>query len=146
MKLHELAPAHGSKKRRKRLGCGRGSGHGKTSTRGQKGQMARTGARRSPGFEGGQMPLHRRIPKRGGFRSSPHREYSWVNLDILENNFKDGDKVDKNSLFSKGIIKDPGRPVKILGRGALTKRLSIQGCLISKAAKEKIKDYVLSVS
>jgi len=143
MKLHELSPARGSKKRHKRLGCGRGSGHGKTCTRGHKGQLSRAGSTKSPGFEGGQMPLYRRMPKRG-FKSLHHKTYSLVNLDKLDSHFEDGAKVDPNILIEKGIIKkrrsivrDAG--VKILGRGHLTKKLSIEGCTFSKSAKEKIK-------
>jgi len=144
MKLHELSPAPGSKKRRKRLGCGRGSGHGKTSTRGHKGQLSRSGSKKTPGFEGGQMPLYRRIPKRG-FHPLHHKTYSIVNLDNLDSHFEDGAKVDRNALLEKGIIKDIRKPVKILGRGKLTKKLSIEGCIFSKAAKEKVKN-VLSIS
>lgn len=137
MRLQELRPAPGSKKRPKRVGCGRGSGHGKTCTRGAKGQGSRSGSRIRPGFEGGQMPLYRRIPKRG-FKSPNHRIYCLVNLDTIDSNFKDGEKIDKNAMLEKKIIRDIREPVKILGRGEISKKVYIEADAFSKSARELI--------
>ncbi|RJP24516.1 MAG: 50S ribosomal protein L15 [Candidatus Omnitrophota bacterium] len=124
------------KRKRKRVGRGPGSGHGKTSSRGHKGQGARSGFKRRAWFEGGQMPLQRRIPKRG-FKSLNKKTYQLVNLLSLQR-FDDGDTVDPEKLKTVGLIKHAGRPVKILGSGELTKRLSVQADAFSNSAREKI--------
>ncbi len=137
MELHELRPAEGSKKRRKRVGRGKGSGHGKTCGRGHKGQNARSGGKTPPWFEGGQMPLQRRLPKRG-FRNRFRKIYSIVNVDRL-NVFEDGDVVDIAALVKKGLVKNVRDGVKILGNGELTKKLTVRVDKVSKSAEEKIK-------
>ncbi len=136
MKLHELAPPEGSRKSRKRVGRGPGSGMGKTSTRGHKGLKARSGGSVRPGFEGGQMPLHRRLPKRG-FKSLSTKKISIFNLEEL-NRFDEGTTIDAGMLKAAGLIKGRVDAVKILGRGELDKSLSFKACLISKGAREKI--------
>ncbi|PJA25604.1 MAG: 50S ribosomal protein L15 [Alphaproteobacteria bacterium CG_4_10_14_0_2_um_filter_63_37] len=137
MKLNELAPNPGSKTDRRRVGRGVGSGWGKTSAKGQKGQLSRSGASHSIGFEGGQMPLHRRVPKRG-FHNPFRVAYSPVNLDQLEENFEAGDVVTTDVLMERGLV-PTSRPVaKILARGNLTKKLDIKVEKASKAAVEKI--------
>src|SRR5512135_1060107 len=118
MELNTLQPALGSTKKRKRIGRGTGSGHGKTATKGHKGQKARSGGSIKAGFEGGQMPLQRRLPKRG-FTPLERTEYSVVNVKQLEV-FEAGTKVDGDVLAAKGLIKDPCANVKILGNGDLT--------------------------
>lgn len=135
MKLSELKPAEGSRGREKRLGRGRASGHGKTSGRGQKGQHARNTTRR--GFEGGQMPLVRRIPKLGGFTNVDKVYFELVNVGKL-NDFKAGAAVDPAALADKGLIKKADKPVKILGDGAIDKAINIKAHAFSKSAKEKI--------
>ena len=135
MKLHELSPAEGSKKAVKRIGRGPASGQGKTAGKGHKGQKARSGAPR-PGFEGGQMPLYRRIPKRG-FTSRNHKEIVAINLSVLER-FEDGAEVSVASLIEAGVVKNPRDGVKILGNGELTKKLTVKANAFSKAAAEKI--------
>ena len=135
--LSNLSPNPGATKRRKRVGRGPGSGHGKTATRGHKGQKARSGGGKPPWFEGGQMPLYRRLPKRG-FHNPFRVEYQIVNLDQLEARFNAGDRVDKGTLLAKGLIKDPDRPVKILARGTLSKALTVVADAYSKKAKEAI--------
>lgn len=137
MKLHQLHPKPGSHKKRKRLGCGRGSGHGKTSTRGHKGQRARSGSRKRPGFEGGQMPLYRRIPKRG-FKSFKPRRFFLINIEELDSLFEDGARVNGKSMFEKGIIPDEHEAVKILGRGELKKKLFCEVQAFSRKAREII--------
>lgn len=132
--LHDLRPASGSHRGRKRVGRGQGSGLGKTAGRGQKGQKARTGGKVNPHFEGGQMPLHRRIPKRG-FTNIHRIEYQVVNLRDLE--AFDG-KVDAAALKGAGLIGNVRRPVKVLGQGELTKALVVEANAFSKSAKEKI--------
>lgn len=136
MRLDSLKPAKGSIKKKKRVGCGIGSGHGKTATRGSKGQNARSGGGVSPGFEGGQMPLHRRLPKRG-FRPLHKVEYVVINLETL-NRFKSGTLVDKQVLKKNGLIKHLRDKVKILGRGKLKSSLKIKVDAFSRSAKEKI--------
>ena len=137
MRLHDLKPRPGAKHRRKRLGQGESSGHGKTSGRGGKGQTARSGSSIRPGFEGGQMPLLRRIPKRG-FNNVRHgTRYIPVNVEAL-NVFDDGAKVDELSLRSLGLVKGPGDGVKILGDGELTKKLAVSVHAYSASAKTKI--------
>jgi len=136
MKLHELRPAEGSVRAKKRVGRGIGSGLGKTSGRGQKGQKARSGGGVRPGFEGGQMPLSRRLPKRG-FTNIFAKEYAEVNvqdLDVFENDTV----VTPELLIEKGIIKKVNDGVKILAKGELTKKLTVKAHKFSKAAQEKI--------
>src|ERR1700756_164334 len=124
MRLHDLKPRPGAKHRRKRLGQGESSGHGKTSGRGGKGQSARSGSSIRPGFEGGQMPLIRRIPKRG-FNNTRHAtRYNIVNLDSL-NRFDDGARVDEVALKSLGLANGKGSGIKVLGDGELTKKLTV---------------------
>lgn len=135
--LSTLSPNPGATKKRKRVGRGPGSGHGKTATRGHKGQKARSGGAKPPWFEGGQMPLYRRLPKRG-FHNPFRVEYQIVNLDQLEARFNAGERVDKESLLAKGLIKDPDRPVKILARGSLSKALTVVADAYSEKAREAI--------
>jgi large subunit ribosomal protein L15 len=136
MDLNTLKPALGSTKNRKRIGRGPGSGHGKTSTKGHKGQKARSGGSIKAGFEGGQMPLQRRLPKRG-FTPLDRLEYSIVNLKQLEA-FEAGSVVDATALVSKGLIKNSGNAVKILGNGDLTKALKVTATKFSQTARDKI--------
>ncbi len=136
MKLHELKPAEGSKKKRIRVGRGLGSGLGKTSGRGHKGQKARTGGGVRTGFEGGQMPLYRRLPKRG-FTNIFAKEYAEVNVGLLER-FEDGAVVDAVSLIEAGVLKNVRDGIRILGNGELTKKLTVKAQGFSKGAKAKI--------
>ncbi len=137
MKLHELSPAQGSKKSVKRIGRGTASGQGKTAGKGQKGQKARSGYSRRAGFEGGQMPLQRRVPKRG-FNNIFATEYAIVNLSSLNEKFEDGATVDAESLIKAGLIKKALDGVKILGKGEVTKALTVKVTAISETAKAKI--------
>ncbi len=136
MKLHELTPAIGSTKESKRIGRGHGSGNGKTAGKGHKGQKARAGRGMRIGFEGGQMPLHRRIPKRG-FNNIFAEEYVAINVASL-NRFEDGAKVDAAALAEKGIIDNANLPVKVLGNGNVTKKVTVEASAFSKSAVEKI--------
>lgn len=136
MKLHDLKPAERSQKNRKRLGRGMASGHGKTSGRGHKGQNARSGGGVRPGFEGGQNPIYRRLPKRG-FHNPNRTEYAIVNLDTL-NRFKEGTQITPQLLKETGVIKDLKDGLKILGDGELTVKLNVQAHKFSKSAQEKI--------
>ena len=136
MKMHELAPALGSTKEAKRIGRGHGSGNGKTAGKGHKGQKARAGHGMRPGFEGGQMPLQRRVPKRG-FNNIFAEEWAAINVSALEV-FEDGTVVDAAALASKGIIKKANLPVKVLGNGKLTKKLEVKLNAYSASAAEKI--------
>ena len=136
MKLHELHPAEGSTSAQKRLGRGSGSGLGKTSGKGHKGAKARSGGGKRPGFEGGQMPLYRRVPKRG-FNNVFRTEYAEVNLERLEA-FEDGAVVDAAALLEKRIICKELDGVKILGGGELTKKLTVKAAKFTASAKEKI--------
>lgn len=136
MKIHELAPAAGSTRDVKRIGRGHGSGNGKTAGKGHKGQKARSGTGMRPGFEGGQMPLQRRIPKRG-FNNIFASKYSVINLSSL-NKFDDGAVVDAAALIEKGIIKKEYDGVKVLANGNLTKKLTVKAAAFSASAKEKI--------
>lgn len=136
MDLNSLSPAEGSTKNRKRIGRGIGSGHGKTSTKGHKGQKARSGGSIKAGFEGGQMPMQRRLPKRG-FNPLNKKIYTIVHLSQLET-FENGSCVDCKSLFEKGIVKNMNASVKILADGDLTKLLTVKDVKVSSAAKEKI--------
>jgi large subunit ribosomal protein L15 len=138
MQLHDLVPAPGSTKNRKRLGRGHGSGLGKTSGRGQDGQKSRAGGGKGAGFEGGQTPLARRLPKLPGFTNINRVEYAPVNVSRLEDAFEAGDIVDGDSLAAKGIIKKSSLPVKVLGGGTLTKSLTIKVDKVSASAAEKI--------
>ncbi|MBR3505116.1 MAG: 50S ribosomal protein L15 [Clostridia bacterium] len=136
MKLHELKPAFGATTAPKRLGRGTGSGLGKTSGKGHKGAKARSGGGKRPGFEGGQMPLVRRLPKRGFY--NPFRtEYIAINVDRLEV-FEDGMTVTPVELIEYGIIKKIGDGIKIMGNGELTKKLTVQAAKFTATAKEKI--------
>jgi len=136
MKLSDLTPARGSNKKRKRVGRGSGSGHGKTSCRGHKGQGARSGGGTRPGFEGGQMPLQRRLPKRG-FHNPFRAEFTVVNLGQLET-FPSGSEITPELLAGKGFLRGKNQRVKILGDGILTKPLMIKAHGFSAKAKEKI--------
>lgn len=136
MKIHELQPAAGSRHSRKRVGRGTGSGMGKTSTRGHKGQNARSGGGVRPGFEGGQNPLYRRLPKRG-FNNPFRKEYAIVNLDEL-NKFAEGTEVTPELLMNSGVVKNPLAGIKILGDGELTVKLTVKANKFSKSAVEKI--------
>ena len=136
MKLHELKPAFGATTAPKRLGRGTGSGLGKTSGKGHKGAKARSGGGKRPGFEGGQMPLVRRLPKRGFY--NPFRtEYIAINVDRLEV-FEDGMTVTPVELIEYGIIKKIGDGIKIMGNGELTKKLTVQAAKFTATAEEKI--------
>ena len=137
MKLHELSPNPGSRQRRKRVGRGDSSGLGKTAGRGEKGQKSRTGSKVRPFFEGGQIPLFRRLPKRG-FNQPDHIEYALVNLNILEDNFAAGDVVDAESLRAKKLLGKAEKMIKILAHGELTKALTVKAEKFSAAAKAKI--------
>lgn len=136
MKLHELAPAEGSRHKRKRVGRGPGSGMGKTSTKGHKGLKARAGGGVRPGFEGGQMPLHRRLPK-SGFKNIHRDTIAIVNVADLDQ-FESGMSIDELVLRDAGLIKGNIDKVKILGNGEVTKVFSLRNCLVSKTAREKI--------
>jgi large subunit ribosomal protein L15 len=136
MELNNLRPSIGSTKNRKRIGRGTGSGHGKTATKGHKGQKARSGGSIKAGFEGGQMPLQRRLPKRG-FTPLERVEYSLVNVNQLEI-FESGSTVDVLDLVSKGLIKSDRLAVKLLGNGDITKPLNISAHKFSQSAKDKI--------
>lgn len=137
MKLHELKPAEGSKRDVKRIGRGTASGQGKTAGKGHKGQKARAGYSQRFGFEGGQMPLQRRIPKRG-FNNIFAKEIVTVNVSDLENKFNDGDVVDAAALIAAGLIKKEKDGVKVLGNGELTKKLEVKVNAYSETAKAKI--------
>lgn len=137
MKLHELKPADGSKSAVKRVGRGAGSGNGKTAGKGHKGQKARSGYSRRPGFEGGQMPLQRRLPKRG-FNNIFAKEIVTVNVSDLERKFNEGDTVDGTALIAAGLIKKTKDGVKVLGNGEITKKLDVKVNAYSQAAKQKI--------
>ncbi|MBQ2462387.1 MAG: 50S ribosomal protein L15 [Clostridia bacterium] len=136
MKLHELRPAEGSTTAEKRLGRGVGSGLGKTSGKGHKGAKARSGGGKRPGFEGGQMPLYRRVPKKG-FTNIFGTDYASVNVERL-NVFEDGATVDAKALLDAGIIKKTLGGVKIMGNGELQKKLNVKAAKFTASAKEKI--------
>lgn len=137
MDLSTLSPGKRRRGGRKRVGRGPSSGHGKTSTKGHKGARARSGYARKAGFEGGQTPLSRRLPKRG-FHHEARHELAEVNLDILEHNFEAGEAVSMDSLAEKGLVKHGKSGIKILGRGEITKKLSLQVQAISASAKSKV--------
>jgi large subunit ribosomal protein L15 len=136
MKLHEIKPAPGSTKRRKVVGRGRGSGHGTTAGRGGKGQTARTGSSIPAWFEGGQMPLIRRLPKRG-FTNIFKKNYAIINIEILDR-FESGQEVTPALLVSQGLIRSRNDGVKVLGTGALTKTLTVRAHKFSQSAAAKI--------
>ncbi len=138
MQLHDLTPAAGSKTARKRVGRGPGSGYGKTAGRGMNGQKSRSGGGKRAGFEGGQTPLARRLPKLPGFKNINRVEYVAVNVSRLEEKFESGDVVDATSLKEKGIIKHIDEPVKVLGSGELTKSLTVKVDKVSAGAASKI--------
>ncbi len=138
MRLHDLKPNTGAKHRRKRLGCGESSGHGKTSGKGHKGQKARSGGSIRHGFEGGQMPLFRRLAKRGFTNAAFKTRYGTVNLDILEKLFEDGTAVNEKLLRGAGIVRGPLDGIKVLGRGEVTKKFHIEADSVSTSAREKI--------
>ena len=137
MRLEDLRPSPGAMKEKKRKGRGPGSGLGKTAGRGHKGQKARGSSKVEPWFEGGQTPLHRRLPKRG-FKNINKKVYAIVNVKTLEEKFEEGEVVTPESLLEKGIIKKINDGVKILGNGELTKPLTVKAHAFSKSAKEKI--------
>jgi large subunit ribosomal protein L15 len=136
MKHHLLSPAPGTKKDRKRVGRGSGSGHGKTSCRGHKGQKSRSGGGVRPGFEGGQMPLARRLPKRG-FHNPFRVEYQAVNVSQLEA-FEAGSEIDPQVLLGRKLVRKAAMPVKILGKGDITRAVTVKAHAVSASAKEKI--------
>ena len=136
MKLHELKPAAGSKKAPKRIGRGTGSGLGRNAGKGEKGQNARSGGGVRPGFEGGQMPLYRRLPKRG-FTNPFSKEFVCINVDRL-NIFENGTEITPEVLLERRVVSKVLDGVKILGNGTLEKSLTVKGCKFSKSAIEKI--------
>ena len=138
MRLHDSRPNPGSRKRRKRVGCGESSGHGKTSGRGNKGQKARSGGAIRPGFEGGQMPLHRRLPKKGFNNTEFKDTIAVVNLGDLDRCFDDGSAVNESTLREKGLVRGRIDAIKILGTGDLTRKLTVVANQISATAKEKL--------
>ena len=138
MKLNELRPAEGSVTPAWRKGRGTGSGNGKTAGKGHKGQNARSGGGVRPGFEGGQIPLYRRLPKRGFTNSLFKKEYAIINLETLDKLFNDGDAVSMETLLEKGVIRKELNGLKVLGRGEITKKLTVKAAIFSVSAKEKI--------
>jgi large subunit ribosomal protein L15 len=136
MNLSSLKPPEGSRKKRKRIGRGDGSGHGGTSTKGHKGQNARSGGGVRPGFEGGQMPLSRRLPKRG-FRNPFRRKIVTINIDQLRR-FPEGSIIDRDALFEAGLVKKMGDGIKVLGKGNIEYPISVKVDMISRGAKGKI--------
>lgn len=136
MKLHEIKPPESNKKR-KRVGRGDGSGHGTTSGRGTKGQLSRSGGNTRIGFEGGQMPLQRRVPHLRGFKNNRKMVFNVINTGMLEG-FKEGIIVDYDLLLKKGLIMKKGNPLKVLGNGDLKKKLTVKANGFSKSAREKI--------
>jgi len=137
MKLHTMSPTPGSRKSRKRVGRGDSSGLGKTAGRGEKGQKSRSGATIRPFFEGGQIPLFRRLPKRG-FKNADRIVYALVNLNVLDANFNAGDVVDVGALREKKLLGKGENIVKILANGEITKALTVKAAKFSAAAAEKI--------
>ena len=137
MKLHKLSPAEGSVKEGFRKGRGAGSGNGKTAGKGHKGQNARSGGGVRPGFEGGQLPLYRKLPKRGFNNFRFGKVYAIVNVQTL-NKFNDGDTVDAAALLAAGVINTIGDGIKVLGEGEITKKLTVKAAVFSASAKEKI--------
>ena len=138
MKLHDLKPNPGAKHRRKRLGSGESSGLGKTCGRGHKGQKSRSGGGVRPGFEGGQMPLHRRLPKKGFKNVAFQAKVAIVNVSQLEEKFDDGAAVNEESLRASGLLKGRCDAIKVLGNGNLSKKLAVTVDAVSASAREKI--------
>ncbi len=138
-KLDNLKPAPGSLRPRKRVGRGDGSGHGTYAGRGGKGQTARAGFKMPPGFEGGQTPLWKRIPKRG-FKNPTRRQYAYVNLDVIAEKFEEGEEITPEKLLEHGLIKEIKDGVKVLGRGRCAKALTIKAHSFSKKAIRKIEE------
>ncbi len=138
MRLCDLKPSKNSVKKRKKVGRGNGSGHGTTSGRGTKGQLSRSGGKVRIGFEGGQMPLQRRIPHLKGFKNTRKKQFNIINIEQLEG-FKNGSVVDIEFLKKNGLVMSKDNPVKILGNGKLTKKLTVKANFFSKNAGEKIK-------
>lgn len=137
MNLHSLSNTPGSIHRRKRVGCGESSGHGKTSGRGAKGQMSRSGHKRKPNFEGGQMKLIRRMPKRGFSNNARRVEFVSINLNRLSQ-FGEGAEISPESLAAAGVLREPQNPVKILATGEVDRKLNVRAHAFSAAAKAKI--------
>lgn len=146
MRLHDLKPNIGAKHRRKRLGIGESSGQGKTSGKGHKGQKARSGGSIRPGFEGGQMPLYRRLPKRGFSNAAFKTVFGIVNLDDLEKRFDSGAAINEKLLRGAGLVRGKLDGIKILGRGELTKAFHIEADAITASAKEKVEKLGGSVT
>lgn len=138
MNLHDLKPAPGSTKSRKRVGRGHGSGHGGKSGRGSNGQASRAGGTKGPGFEGGQTPLAMRLPKLPGFKNINRKEYLPVNVARIEDKYEAGEVVDHESLVAKGIIKHADALVKVLGDGDITKAVTVKVDKVSASAQAKI--------
>ena len=139
MRIEDLKPAPGATKKRKRIGRGPGSGHGKTSGKGHKGLKARSGGGARPGFEGGQMPLYRRLPKRGFLPYGGKTEFAIVNVGELSSRFAAGSVVDPDTLVTNGLIRKSGRgAVKVLGDGDVTHALTVRVHKVSEAAKQKL--------
>ena len=138
MQLHDLTPAPGSTHKRKRVGRGNSSGHGTTAGRGQNGQGSRSGGTKGAGFEGGQTPLAMRLPKLSGFRNPRRIEYSPINISALDARFEDGAVVDGAALKAAGLIKSEFEPVKVLGNGEISKKLTVKVDKASASAKAKI--------
>ena len=138
MQLHDLTPAPGSTHKRKRVGRGNSSGHGTTAGRGQNGQGSRSGGTKGAGFEGGQTPLAMRLPQLPGFRNPRRNEYSPINISALDARFEDGAVVDGAALKAAGLIKSEFEPVKVLGNGEISKKLTVKVDKASASAKAKI--------
>lgn len=136
MRLHDLKPDSGSRKKKRRVGRGIGSGSGKTASRGTKGQKSRTSIH--PGFEGGQTPIHRRLPVRKGFRNPNSKVYAVLNLSVLEEAFASGDEVTPEIARTKGLVGNMKSGLKVLGFGEVTKKLKVSAHAFSKTAEEKI--------
>ena len=137
MKLNELRPAEGSTRESFRVGRGPGSGNGKTAGKGHKGQNARSGGGVRPGFEGGQNPLYRRLPKRG-FKNQFAKHYAIVNVATLNDKYNDGDVVDVETLLKDRVIRDLGDGLKVLGNGEISKKITVKANVFSASAKDKI--------
>ena len=137
MKLHNLSPAEGSVKENFRKGRGAGSGNGKTAGKGHKGQNARSGGGVRPGFEGGQLPLYRKLPKRGFNNYRFGKQYTIVNVDVL-NRFEDGAVVDADALLAAGVVSKVLDGIKVLGEGEVSKKITVKAAVFSATAKEKI--------
>lgn len=138
MRLHDLKPRPGAKQRKKRVGCGESSGHGKTSGKGHKGQKARSGGSIRPSFEGGQMPLFRRLPKRGFNQAAFRDAIGTVNIDDLEKRFEAGASVNEAALREAGLVRGRLDAIKLLGRGEITKSLTVEVDLVTASAREKL--------